>query len=98
MENSCVCVFTSRLEAEKARLHFEKFGCNDSVVAVTYDELAGQITDCAGALIDMSSYGLEIKKKEFEEIKRWRTVKGRIAVNLKKKEENDNTPETEKKN
>lgn len=87
MENSYICVFTSRLEAEKARLHFEKFGVNDSVVAVTFEELAGQVSGCAGALIDMSSYGLEIKKKEFEEIKKWKNVKGRIAVNLKKKED-----------
>ncbi len=95
MENSLVCVFTSRFEAEKARLHFEKYGCCDSVVAVTYEEIASQVSGCAGVLVDMSSYGFEIKKKEFDEIKKWRTVKGRIAVNLKKKEETKDVPEGE---
>lgn len=90
MESSFLCVFTSRFEAEKARVHFEKFGCNDSVVAVTYDEIAGQVTSCAGILLDMSSYAFEIKKKELEEIKKWRGVKGKIAINVKRKEETEN--------
>ena len=95
LENSYICVFTSRLEAEKARLHFEKFGCNDSVVAITFDELATQINSCACALIDMSSFSFEIKKREFEEIKKWRAVKGNIVVNLKKKEENKTVDDSE---
>ena len=95
LENSYVCVFTSRLEAEKTRLHFEKFGCNDSVVAVTFDELASQINGCAGALVDMSSYCFEIKKREFDEIKKWRAVKGKIVVNLKKKEETNIADDSE---
>ncbi len=98
MENSLICVFTSRYEAEKARLHFEKYGCNDSVVAVTYEEIASQVSGCAGIKVDMSSYGLEIRKKEFDEIKKWRGVKGRIAVNLKKKEDAEDKAPLEPEN
>ena len=54
---------------------------------MTFDELVSQINSCAGALVDMSSYSFEIKKREFDEIKKWRAVKGKIVVNLKKKEE-----------
>ncbi|MBP3580509.1 MAG: hypothetical protein J6K12_04600, partial [Clostridia bacterium] len=105
MEHSLVCAFTSRMEAEKARLHFEKFGCNDSVVVVTFEELAGQIKECAGTLVDMSSYGLEIKKREFEQIHKCKSVRGKVAISLKKKdetppksEEDENTSQTDEEN
>lgn len=88
LENSHICVFTSRKEAEQTRKHFERYGCNDSVVAVTYEELCGQLSGCAGVILDMSLYGAELGKKELSEVEKWKRVKEKIVVNLKKKEEN----------
>jgi len=38
---------------------------------------------CAGILIDMPTYGLELLKKDFQDVANWRAVPGAILVNLK---------------
>lgn len=55
---------------------------------MTYEELCGQLSGCAGVILDMSLYGAELGKKELSEVEKWKRVKEKIVVNLKKKEEN----------
>ena len=48
-----------------------------------YDELYSHAMQCAGILIDMPTYGLELLKKDFQDVANWRAVPGAILVNLK---------------
>ena len=83
MEDSLVCAFTGRREAEQVRTNFLQHGIDDSVIVITYDELCSHAMQCAGILIDMPTYGLELLKKDFQDVANWRAVPGTILVNLK---------------
>lgn len=83
MEESLVCAFTGRREAEMVRTNFLQHGVDDSVLVITYDELYSHAMQCAGILIDMPTYGLELLKKDFQDVANWRAVPGGIIVNLK---------------
>ena len=83
MEESLVCAFTGRREAEQVRTNFLQHGIDDSVIVITYDELYSHAMQCAGILIDMPTYGLELLKKDFQDVANWRAVPGAILVNLK---------------
>ena len=83
MEESLVCAFTGRREAEMVRTNFLQHGVDDSVLVITYDELYSHAMQCAGILIDMSTYGLELLKKDFQDVANWRVVPSGIIVNLK---------------
>ncbi len=83
IEESLVCAFTGRREAEMVRTNFLQHGVDDSVLVITYDELYSHAMQCAGILIDMPTYGLELLKKDFQDVANWRAVPGGIIVNLK---------------
>lgn len=82
MEESLVCAFTGRREAEQVRTNFLQHGVDDSVLVITYDELYSHAMQCSGILIDMPTYGLELLKKDFQDVANWRAVPGAILVNL----------------
>ena len=82
MEESLVCAFTGRKEAEMVRVNFLKYGVDDSILVITFDELYSHAMQCAGILIDMPTYGLELLKKDFQDVAHWRTIPGRILINL----------------
>ena len=83
MEESFVCAFTGRREAEQVRTNLLQHGFDDSVIVITYDELYSHAMQCAGILIDMPTYGLELLKKGFQDVANWRAIPGAILVNLK---------------
>ncbi len=55
-----VCAFTDRENAEKIHERFTAAGANDAIVVMTLGELCHACGGCAGFILDMSSYGLEI--------------------------------------
>ncbi len=63
-----VCAFTDRENAEKIRRRFAEAGANDAVLVMTLGELCASCRDCAGFILDMSSYGLEVPKELFGKI------------------------------
>ena len=77
-----VCAFTDIEAAEAARKDFAKHNCNDSIVAVTFDELQSQAEQCSGIVLDISTYGLQIMKKDYKKILEYRKAPNRIAVSL----------------
>ena len=77
-----VCAFTDMEAAEAARKDFTKHNCNDSIVAVTFDELQTQAEQCSGIVMDISTYGLQIMKKDYKKILEYRKAPNRIAVSL----------------
>lgn len=83
MKETFVCAFTGRKEAESVRTCFLQQGIDDSVLVITYDELYSHAMQCAGILIDMPTYGLQLLKGEFQEVEKWRAVQGYILIDLK---------------
>lgn len=77
-----VCAFTDMEAAEAARKDFAKHNCNDSIVAVTFDELKSQAEQCSGIVMDIPTYGLQIMKKDYKKILEYRKAPNRIAVSL----------------
>lgn len=67
-ETGMVCAFTDIENAAKIRRRFAENGANDAVVAVTLGELCRQCSGCAGFILDMSSYGIEVPKEMFVKI------------------------------
>ena len=85
--DALVCVFTGREEAEKVRLNFKNYGIDDSILAITYDELKPHAQQCAGIIVDMPTYGLQLAKdSDFAEIERWRNEKDFVVIHTKKPE------------
>lgn len=85
-KESFVCAFTDMEAAEAAQKDFIKHGCNDCIVAVTFDELREQAEQCSGIIMDISTYGLQIMKKDYDKILEYRKAKGNIIVNLEEDE------------
>lgn len=83
METSLACSFTGREEAEITRKSFMEYGLNDGVLVITFDELYHHAMQCAGIIVDMPTYGLELKKEEFSEILKWRQAPEKILINIK---------------
>lgn len=81
-EDSLICVFTGRKEAEQVRTDFLQYGNDDSVIVITCDELYSHAIQCGGIIIDMPTYGLELSKEAFQDIANWRVVPGIIQVKL----------------
>lgn len=77
-----VCAFTDMEAAEAARKDFAKHNFNNSILAVTFDELHSQAVQCSGIVIDVSTYGLQIMKKDYKKILEYRKAPNRIAVSL----------------
>lgn len=63
-----ICAFTDIENAEKIHKRFVEAGANDSVIVMTLGELCRSCGECAGFILDMSSYGLEIPKEMFGKI------------------------------
>lgn len=87
MAESFCCAFTERKSAEEVHVAFARSGCDDCVIVVTFEELMGQAVQCAGIVLDMPTYGLEIPKEEFGKIQMYGQIPGGIVVNLKDKQE-----------
>lgn len=83
LSESFVCVFTGHREAEQVRTEWLRDGgVDDSVLVITYDELYSHAMQCAGMLIDMPTYGLQLPKEAFQDIAKYRTLQGTILVAL----------------
>ncbi len=87
MATSFACAFTGREEIETVRKNFMNYGINDGVLVITFDELYSHAMQCAGILVDMPTYGLELKKEEFPEVLKWKIFPGGIIVNINDKKE-----------
>jgi len=78
-----VCAFTDRLGAERLREHFKKSGMDDGVALVTWDDLRDAAKGFSGIILDMASYGREIREQEYASVDNWRGKKGPIRIVLK---------------
>lgn len=63
-----VCAFTDRENADKIHQRFTNAGASDAVLVMTLGELCRNCRDCAGFILDMSSYGLEVPCELFGSI------------------------------
>ncbi|MBQ2948699.1 MAG: SseB family protein [Clostridia bacterium] len=80
LEDAFICAFTGHKEAEMVRAFFSQHGANDSILAITYDELCSHAMQCAGILIDMPTYGRELMKEEFKDVEACRAGQGKIYI------------------
>ena len=58
----CLCVYTDLAQARKGQGIFREQGMDFAVGMVTYEEMMGQATQCAGILVDMGTIGLVIPR------------------------------------
>lgn len=63
-----ICAFTDYKSAKIMRDKFSKMGYNDSIIIITFDELMNYINNCDGLLLDIANYKIELNKKDFDEI------------------------------
>ena len=78
VQDSMVCAFTGRKEAETIRKSFLQYGTDDSVIVITYDELYTHGLQCAGILIDLPTIGYNLPKKELNLVLTQRNLNGNI--------------------
>ncbi len=85
MKQSFVCAFTQKAVAEDALANFRKHGVDDSIVVMTWDEIAAQAMQCAGVMLDLPTYGRQLKKEEFAEVAKFGAFDKPIVINMKQK-------------
>lgn len=70
MEESLLCIFTDKATAEDTRKLFQKYGKEDGIIAVTFEEIWRHTRFCAGIIVDLPTYGYILPKEEINSIYR----------------------------
>lgn len=90
-----VCVFTDLTDANMGLNFFRHGGMRNSIVILTFDEIASRASQCAGLVVDMQTMNFTVDTKEFGTVLELRALDGPIVVNLKDKKEETSNPQTE---
>ena len=88
----CLCVYTDLAQARKGQSIFRENGMNFAVGMVTYEEMAGQATQCAGILVDMGTISLEIPKADYGQVEVVRKLDGPIVARINAEEKPAESP------
>lgn len=88
----CLCVYTDLAQARKGQSIFRESGMNFAVGMVTYEEMAGQATQCAGILVDMGTISLEIPKADYGQVEVVRKLDGPIVARINAEEKPAESP------
>ena len=89
----CLCVYTDLAQARKGQGIFREHGMDFAVAIVTFEEMMGQATQCAGILVDMGTIGLEIPKADYGQVAFFRKLDGPIVARIKAEEKPAAPPE-----
>lgn len=97
VKDGFVCAFTESQAANAVWEAFARMGCDDNLLVITWEELMGQAVQCAGILLDMPTYSMQIHTSEFEKIMTYASIPGPIVVKIRdEKNQKEEKEETEK--
>ncbi len=88
-EKGLVCVFTDYAAAVSARDRFREQGAEDMIAVLTWDEIESAAQQCAGVMIDLPTYGRQLKKAEFADVKKCRAFDKPIVMQFKNADETE---------
>lgn len=96
MADAMVCAFTESNAANQVLSSFARSGCDDNLLVITWEELMNQAAQCAGVVLDIPTYGMEIPKEEFGKIMQYGAFPGGIVFHIKDGEKDAQTEAEQK--